>query len=76
MLANELGSHRDLQSTHAVCGRLRICVGFHRLLTHRSFKCSKPVEYALALPWSLGTHFSGRAATPENSIPARNSSVR
>ena len=33
---------------HAVCGGLGICVGFHRLLTHRSFKCSKAVEYALA----------------------------
>ncbi len=37
---------------HAVFGGLGICVGYHRLLTHRSFKCSKALEYTLAF---LGT---------------------
>ncbi len=37
---------------HAAFGGLGICVGYHRLLTHRSFKCSKAVEYAFAF---LGT---------------------
>src|ERR1039458_8125995 len=37
---------------HALFGGLGICVGYHRLLTHRSFKCSKFLEYTLAL---LGT---------------------
>lgn len=32
-----------------VFGTLGVNVGFHRLLTHRSFACSKPVEKALAL---------------------------
>ncbi|HEX3324929.1 MAG TPA: fatty acid desaturase [Solirubrobacterales bacterium] len=30
-----------------------ITVGFHRLLTHRSFQTSKPIEYALALFGSM-----------------------
>lgn len=34
---------------HWVCGGLGICVGYHRLLTHRSFQCPRAVEYALAL---------------------------
>jgi fatty-acid desaturase len=34
---------------HAVCGGLGICVGYHRLLTHRSFKCHRALEYTLAL---------------------------
>lgn len=34
------------------CGGLGVCLCYHRLLTHRSFKTPKPVEYALAL---LGT---------------------
>jgi len=38
---------------HALCGGLGICVGYHRLLTHRSFKCPKAVEYGLALLGSL-----------------------
>ncbi len=38
---------------HAVCGGLGICVGYHRLLTHRSFKCPRAVEYTLALLGSL-----------------------
>lgn len=33
---------------HAMCGGLGICVGYHRLLTHRSFKCPRLVEYVLA----------------------------
>jgi fatty-acid desaturase len=38
---------------HAVCGGLGICVGYHRLLTHRSFKCPRVLEYTLALLGSL-----------------------
>ncbi|MGH9432882.1 MAG: hypothetical protein ACRD3T_15205 [Terriglobia bacterium] len=34
---------------YAVFGGLGICVGYHRLLTHRSFKCPRAVEYTLAL---------------------------
>ena len=34
---------------HAVCGGLGIGVGYHRLLTHRSFKCPRALEYMLAL---------------------------
>ena len=33
---------------HWLCGGLGICVGYHRLLTHRSFQCPKPLEYAFA----------------------------
>ncbi len=33
---------------HSVFGGIGICVGYHRLLTHRSFKCPKYVEYILA----------------------------
>jgi fatty-acid desaturase len=36
----------------AACG-LGIAVGFHRLLTHRSYKCPKAIEYALAFLGSL-----------------------
>lgn len=38
---------------HVVCGGLGICVGYHRLLTHRSFKCPKLLEYAFAIAGSL-----------------------
>jgi len=38
---------------HAICGGAGICVGYHRLLTHRSFKCPTLVEYSLALLGSL-----------------------
>lgn len=38
---------------HAVCGGLGICIGYHRLLIHRSFKCPKALEYLLALLGSL-----------------------
>ena len=34
---------------YAVCGVLGISVGYHRLLTHRSFKCPRAMEYGLAL---------------------------
>ena len=33
---------------HWLCGGLGICVGYHRLLTHRSFQCPRVLEYALA----------------------------
>ena len=35
-----------------VAGGIGICLGFHRLLTHRSFRTFKPIEYALTI---LGT---------------------
>jgi stearoyl-CoA desaturase (delta-9 desaturase) len=38
---------------HALGGGLGICVGYHRLLTHRSFKCPTVVEYTLAFLGSL-----------------------
>ena len=41
---------------HWVCGGLGICVGYHRLLTHRSFRCPRALEYALALFGSLSLH--------------------
>ena len=34
---------------HWVCGGLGICIGYHRLLTHRSFQCPRALEYTLAL---------------------------
>lgn len=34
---------------HAICAGLGISVGYHRLLTHRSFKCPRALEYMLAL---------------------------
>ena len=33
---------------HWLCGGLGICVGYHRMLTHRSFQCPKPLEYIFA----------------------------
>src|SRR5262249_31139947 len=33
-----------------VFGSLGVNLGFHRLLTHRSFRCPKWLEYTLALP--------------------------
>ena len=51
-LADHLGGSRRLHPVARPFGGLGICVGYHRLLTHRSFKCSKAVEYTLAL---LGT---------------------
>ena len=38
---------------HAICGGLGMCVGYHRLLTHRSFKCPLWLEYTLALLGAL-----------------------
>ena len=38
---------------HLICGGFGICVGYHRLLTHRSFKCPKFLEYAMATAGSL-----------------------
>ncbi|HEV2113320.1 MAG TPA: fatty acid desaturase [Terriglobales bacterium] len=38
---------------HLICGGFGICVGYHRLLTHRSFKCPRLLEYAMALAGSL-----------------------
>lgn len=38
---------------HLICGGFGICVGYHRLLTHRSFKCPKVLEYAMAVAGSL-----------------------
>ena len=38
---------------HVICGGFGICVGYHRLLTHRSFKCPKFLEYAMAIAGSL-----------------------
>jgi sn-1 stearoyl-lipid 9-desaturase len=36
-----------------ICGGLGITLGFHRLLTHRSFQTYKPVEYFLTLCGTL-----------------------
>src|SRR5438045_8348320 len=41
---------------HILCGGFGICVGYHRLLTHRSFKTAKIVEYFMAV-WA---HFPCR----------------
>ena len=38
---------------HAICGGLGMCVGYHRLLTHRSFKCPLWLEHMLALLGAL-----------------------
>nr|WP_238544360.1 fatty acid desaturase [Gloeocapsa sp. PCC 73106] len=32
---------------HWLCGSIGICLGYHRLLTHRSFKVPKPLEYII-----------------------------
>jgi len=34
-------------------GSIGICLGYHRLLTHRSFQVPKPLEYAIALMGAL-----------------------
>lgn len=34
---------------HWLTGSLGICLGFHRLLTHRSLRVPKPLEYGLAI---------------------------
>lgn len=33
---------------HWLCASIGICLGYHRLLTHRSFQVPKPVEYVFA----------------------------
>jgi fatty-acid desaturase len=33
---------------HWLLGSIGICLGYHRLLTHRSFQVSKPLEYVIA----------------------------
>ncbi|MDJ0702893.1 MAG: fatty acid desaturase [Leptolyngbyaceae cyanobacterium MO_188.B28] len=38
---------------HWLCGSVGICLGYHRLLTHRSFQVSKGLEYAIALIGAL-----------------------
>ena len=38
---------------HWVTGGVGVTLGYHRLLTHRSFKVPKPIEYFLALVASL-----------------------
>lgn len=60
-------------------GGLGICVGFHRLLTHRSFKTPKPVEYFLTILGCLtaqrspifwvSTHRRHHAASDEDNDP-------
>jgi sn-2 palmitoyl-lipid 9-desaturase len=34
---------------HWLLGSVGICLGYHRLLTHRSFQVPKPLEYAIAI---------------------------
>ncbi|MGE5637048.1 MAG: fatty acid desaturase, partial [Nocardioidaceae bacterium] len=41
-----------LAGTYVLVG-LGVTVGFHRLLTHRAFQTSKPVEYAFAILGSM-----------------------
>jgi len=38
---------------HWLCGSIGICLGYHRLLTHRSFQVPKWLEYAIALIGAL-----------------------
>lgn len=38
---------------HWLFGSIGICLGYHRLLTHRSFQVPKPVEYVLAVIGTL-----------------------
>jgi sn-2 palmitoyl-lipid 9-desaturase len=38
---------------HWLFGSIGICLGYHRLLTHRSFQVPKPLEYAIALIGAL-----------------------
>jgi fatty-acid desaturase len=38
---------------HMLCGGVGICVGYHRLLTHRSFKTPKFIEYFLAFAGAM-----------------------
>ena len=62
-----------------------ITVGFHRLLTHRSFQTSKPVEYAFAILGSMAVqgpvvswvadHRKHHAHTDEEGDPHSRTSV-
>ncbi|MBE9080477.1 fatty acid desaturase [Romeria aff. gracilis LEGE 07310] len=38
---------------HWLTGSIGICLGYHRLLTHRSFRVSKGLEYAIAIIGAL-----------------------
>ena len=38
---------------HWICGGWGICMGYHRLHTHRSFAVAKPIEYFLAVCGTL-----------------------
>lgn len=38
---------------HWLFGSIGICLGYHRLLTHRSFQVPKPLEYAIAVIGTL-----------------------
>ncbi len=38
---------------HWLCGSIGICLGYHRLLTHRSFQVPKGLEYAIAIIGAL-----------------------
>jgi stearoyl-CoA desaturase (Delta-9 desaturase) len=55
LLWNSLVSARDLAIAAAMylLTAVGITVGFHRLLTHRSFQTSKPVEYGFAILGSM-----------------------
>jgi stearoyl-CoA desaturase (delta-9 desaturase) len=55
LLWNSLVSARDLAiaATMYILTAIGITVGFHRLLTHRSFQTSKPLEYAFAVLGSM-----------------------
>src|SRR6476659_8778139 len=52
---NRLVSPADLAiaAVMYVLTAVGITVGFHRLLTHRSFQTSKPIEYAFAVAGSM-----------------------
>jgi stearoyl-CoA desaturase (delta-9 desaturase) len=55
LLWNSLVSARDLAiaATMYLLTAVGITVGFHRLLTHRSFQTSKPLEYTFAVLGSM-----------------------
>lgn len=38
---------------HWLFGSIGICLGYHRMLTHRSFQVPKPLEYAIAIIGAL-----------------------
>ena len=50
--------------------RLRICVGYHRLLTHNSFQTYKPVRWFFALLGSLTGRRSGSDLGRESPSPS------